>query len=188
MLDARSAVAEAWVQRVAEESEQRVDWHYVAGRANVLYIGDYARVREAIEVLLPLLANNRRGRRTEARRKFPDDARGRRSNLSCLGPRALSVGRPPAGRCDRGHSLTNDAPAPERRHGGIFSPEAAMKNDVLEPNVELLASDARMTLARLRKLADKSPTAVTQNPLARETLMAANERALQELAPLARMT
>jgi hypothetical protein len=42
ILDARSAAAEAWVQKVAKLSGQRVDWHYSGGRANVLVLGDHA--------------------------------------------------------------------------------------------------------------------------------------------------
>lgn len=42
-------VAEPWVSKVRELSEQRVDWHYSGGYCNVLYIGDYDRVRSAVE-------------------------------------------------------------------------------------------------------------------------------------------
>lgn len=52
-LGARSAAAEAWVQRVAAESGQRVDWHYSGGCAHVLFIGDREKVRQAIERLTP---------------------------------------------------------------------------------------------------------------------------------------
>jgi len=48
VLDARSADAEEWVCKVAKESGQRIDWHYSGGRANVLYIGDHAKVRAAV--------------------------------------------------------------------------------------------------------------------------------------------
>lgn len=46
---------EEWVQAVARESGQRVDWHYSGGIADVLYLGDYEKVREAVERLSPLL-------------------------------------------------------------------------------------------------------------------------------------
>lgn len=46
-LDARSAPAETWVQRVALLSAQRVDWHYSGGVAHVLVLGDHARALHA---------------------------------------------------------------------------------------------------------------------------------------------
>lgn len=46
-LDARSVQAEAWVQRVALLSAQRVDWHYSGGVAHVLVLGDHGRALEA---------------------------------------------------------------------------------------------------------------------------------------------
>lgn len=46
---------EAWVQKVAQRSGQRMDWHYAVGRAHVLYIGDYQAVRGAVEALAPAL-------------------------------------------------------------------------------------------------------------------------------------
>lgn len=52
---APSKPTEAWVQKVAAESGQRVDWHYSGGYANVLFLGDYAKVRAAVEKLLPEL-------------------------------------------------------------------------------------------------------------------------------------
>lgn len=55
MLDAWSADAEEWVQAVARESGQRVDWHYSGGVANVLFIGDPARVLAAVRSLAPTL-------------------------------------------------------------------------------------------------------------------------------------
>lgn len=39
---------ERWVQKIAEESGQKVDWHYYAGRAIVLAIGDTEKVKAAI--------------------------------------------------------------------------------------------------------------------------------------------
>jgi hypothetical protein len=45
----RSFTLDPWVKEIAKESGQRVDWHYVGGRACVLVIGDAARVRTAIE-------------------------------------------------------------------------------------------------------------------------------------------
>lgn len=36
----RAADAEAWVEKLRERSGQRVDWHYVAGRAIVKALGD----------------------------------------------------------------------------------------------------------------------------------------------------
>lgn len=43
---------ETFVQRVAKESGQRVDWHYMGGRGVVRAIGDLALVRETIELLM----------------------------------------------------------------------------------------------------------------------------------------
>ncbi len=53
---AASKPTEEWVQKVAIESGQRVDWHYSGGYANVLFLGDYAKVRAAVEKLRPELA------------------------------------------------------------------------------------------------------------------------------------
>lgn len=39
---------EDWVQQIAKESNQKVDWHYGAGRAQVLALGDLEKVKEAI--------------------------------------------------------------------------------------------------------------------------------------------
>lgn len=46
---------EAWVQKVAKESGQRVDWAYFGGRVVVRFIGDYAAVRATVERLNPEL-------------------------------------------------------------------------------------------------------------------------------------
>jgi hypothetical protein len=54
-LDACMCRAEQWVQAVARESGQRVDWHYSGGIANVLYLGDYAAVSAAMGKLAPTL-------------------------------------------------------------------------------------------------------------------------------------
>lgn len=48
-----SARLETFVQAVAKQSAQRVDWHFSGGIANVLYIGDECRVVDAIQLLLP---------------------------------------------------------------------------------------------------------------------------------------
>jgi hypothetical protein len=48
-----SNAMERWVKQVAARSGQRVDWHFIAGRANVLALGDLARVRAAIAELMP---------------------------------------------------------------------------------------------------------------------------------------
>jgi hypothetical protein len=53
---ARSTPTEEWVQKVAAESGQRVDWHYSGGYANVLFLGDYEKVCAAVEKLRPELA------------------------------------------------------------------------------------------------------------------------------------
>lgn len=55
ILDGCSHRVEEWVQAVAKESGQPVDWHYSGGRANVLYLGDFKKVQAAIEKLLPKL-------------------------------------------------------------------------------------------------------------------------------------
>ena len=43
------------MQSVAKESGQQVDWHYSGGIANVLYIGDHAKVLAAVKKLRPML-------------------------------------------------------------------------------------------------------------------------------------
>ncbi len=55
-LDACTFVAERFVQAVAKESGQRVDWHYSGGIANVLYLGDHAKVMDAIAKLASMLS------------------------------------------------------------------------------------------------------------------------------------
>lgn len=40
---------EGWVKKIAAESGQRVDWHFVAGWAVVKALGDIAAVNAAIE-------------------------------------------------------------------------------------------------------------------------------------------
>lgn len=55
VLDACMYRAEQWVQSVAKESGQKVDWHYSGGRANVLYLGDYEKVAAAVTKLTPEL-------------------------------------------------------------------------------------------------------------------------------------
>lgn len=50
---APSEEAEKWVRAVAKESGQRVDWHYMAGRAVVRFLGDELKVRRAIIKLKP---------------------------------------------------------------------------------------------------------------------------------------
>lgn len=44
---------EKWVIKVREDSGQRVDWHFVGGRACVRFLGDEKKVRESIQKLLP---------------------------------------------------------------------------------------------------------------------------------------
>lgn len=48
-----SAQMERWVKKVAEKSEQQVDWHFAGGRACVLALGDLQRVRDTILEMLP---------------------------------------------------------------------------------------------------------------------------------------
>jgi hypothetical protein len=55
VLDSNPLNAETWVRSVAEESGQRVDWHYYGGRVVVLVLGDYSRARCAAEKLAPTL-------------------------------------------------------------------------------------------------------------------------------------
>lgn len=55
ILDASSAKAETWVRMVANRSGQKVDWHLFAGRAIVLYIGNYHKCVDAIRDLENLL-------------------------------------------------------------------------------------------------------------------------------------
>lgn len=42
---------ETWVKEIAKLSGQKVDWHYIAGRANILALGDLTKVRDAIKSL-----------------------------------------------------------------------------------------------------------------------------------------
>lgn len=43
---------EFWVKKVAEYSGQRIDWHYMGGRAVIRAIGDIAAVDAAIQELI----------------------------------------------------------------------------------------------------------------------------------------
>lgn len=51
----RSWMVEAWVEEVAKTSGQKVDWHFVGGRAVVKALGDLDAVYTAINKQLPLL-------------------------------------------------------------------------------------------------------------------------------------
>lgn len=51
----RADATEIWVQTVAKASGERVDWHYSGGMVNVLYLGDYDRVRRAVRRFAPAL-------------------------------------------------------------------------------------------------------------------------------------
>jgi hypothetical protein len=55
-LDACMHRAETFVQAVAKESGQPVDWHYSGGIANVLYLGDFDKVKVAFDKLTPMLS------------------------------------------------------------------------------------------------------------------------------------
>jgi hypothetical protein len=55
LLDACMHRAELFRLAVAQESGQSVDWHYSGGRANMLYLGDFARVDAAVSKLAPML-------------------------------------------------------------------------------------------------------------------------------------
>ena len=48
-----SNAMEGWVKQVAALSGQPVDWHFIAGRAEVLALGDLLRVKGAIVELMP---------------------------------------------------------------------------------------------------------------------------------------
>ncbi len=48
-----SELVESWVKRVASTSDQRVDWHFVAGRAIVKALGDVDKVRQTCEQMAP---------------------------------------------------------------------------------------------------------------------------------------
>ncbi len=56
VLDACMYRAEHWVRAVAQESGQKVDWHYVGGRAVVKFVGDRKKVSSAVQRLEPDLA------------------------------------------------------------------------------------------------------------------------------------
>jgi hypothetical protein len=54
----KAADIESWVQQIAQTTEQKVDWHFVGGRAVVKYLGDSKgafKVVDAIKSTLPLL-------------------------------------------------------------------------------------------------------------------------------------
>lgn len=65
-----SNAMERWVRSIAERSFQRVDWHFVGGRAVVLAIGDLDLVREAIETLMPEHNRLRQAAKEELRRSM----------------------------------------------------------------------------------------------------------------------
>jgi hypothetical protein len=48
-----SAAAQAWVQKIADRSGQRVDWHYAAGRILIKALGDLDKVKTVIRELMP---------------------------------------------------------------------------------------------------------------------------------------
>ena len=47
-LSAGADIVEAWVRKVETLSEQRVDWGYSCGIANVFFIGDHNKVYQAV--------------------------------------------------------------------------------------------------------------------------------------------
>ena len=81
-LHARSRIIEPWVVKVRAESGQKVDWHMSGGYANILYLGDYAKVRAAIERLKPeleaacLADTEEHPCKLEAFRIFPEGSHG----------------------------------------------------------------------------------------------------------------
>lgn len=54
-IDGRSKDVNPWVEKVAQESGQRVDWHYSGGVAHVLVLGDHAKALETAKRLAPEL-------------------------------------------------------------------------------------------------------------------------------------
>lgn len=48
-----AAQVEQWVQKVAALSGQKVDWHFAAGRACIMALGDLSAVNRAIDALMP---------------------------------------------------------------------------------------------------------------------------------------
>ncbi|MEK7545493.1 MAG: hypothetical protein AAB554_00275 [Patescibacteria group bacterium] len=44
---------DGWVKKVAKLSGQRVDWHFVGGRAVVRALGDITKIKKAIAKLMP---------------------------------------------------------------------------------------------------------------------------------------
>lgn len=69
---------EVWVQRIAAESGQRVDWHYSGDIAQVLVLGDWQRARDTAERLVPELAEDQRVMRWFE----PDDAGAYRAGVT----------------------------------------------------------------------------------------------------------
>lgn len=61
-----SNAMEGWVKQVATDSRQRVDWHFVAGRAVVKALGDIDQARASLTKLLPVYNDLR----NEALEKF----------------------------------------------------------------------------------------------------------------------
>lgn len=74
---------EPWVVKVREISGQRVDWHYVGGRAVMKFIGDPAAVQRAIVEATPRLIELHR----EELAAYRESLRTRRQIAqNCLGP------------------------------------------------------------------------------------------------------
>lgn len=51
----RPTVLDAWCEAVREESGEKLDWHYMGGRAVFRSPGDYQKIAQAIHHLLPAL-------------------------------------------------------------------------------------------------------------------------------------
>ncbi len=49
-----AAVIERWVRAIAADSGQKVDWHYAAGRAIILVLGDFEKARDSMTFLWPV--------------------------------------------------------------------------------------------------------------------------------------
>lgn len=54
-IDGWAKQIEEWVIKIRKESGQLVDWHYSGGIAQILYIGDRAKVLAAVNKLAPEL-------------------------------------------------------------------------------------------------------------------------------------
>lgn len=56
-VDGSSNAVEKWVKTIAKESNARVDWHYIGGRANVLHLGNKEDRKRVLETMHKLVSS-----------------------------------------------------------------------------------------------------------------------------------